>query len=322
MLELDHIIFLLCARGGETPVASMQRCVRNLALLGSTETDIGFETLRALSLLGHAEISGIGQKAIIKVARPALARLPDISASRAVLAGARAGSTVQEIQEHCRKFGKGLRCTISQTLFPSGYGFAQRVVIEADLPDILEEAARAMEIPLTSGPAAWQIACASASVQEIQKNLNWQDGYPIPDEAEYFSPETLKFEEQYDGGVRLARWKQSSTGRSDYAMRKDNQAAPLDTPEWGRHIVLSLCGGSSLRYDPKKRVFAVRATCPLPRLLGRALCLCSGKLPSIVSVRHDIGTALWQRFEDVHIPIAEKIAEHLDQEPGPLPATL
>jgi hypothetical protein len=322
MLSLDHLIFFLCARGGESSWAAAQRCIRELNPPQENQeaTRSNFDALRALDMLGHCDVFGSGAKSIVRVTRPALARLPDLSVARAVLTGARSGGTVQEIQNICKTLGGGVRCVTNETRF--GCNIANRIVLEADIADGLQQAAVALKIPLTSNPAAWDLVCVSKSVEDIEQTLVWQEGYPVPGDAEYFSPDTLRFEEVYDVGLRVARWKDATTGRSVYALRKDKSVAPLENSEWARHIELAASGASTLRYDATKKVFALRAIAPPPRLIARALCLCSGRPPSLLMVRQGNADIRWLRFADVPVPIAEKVSERLGQALGLLPANL
>ena len=167
-----------------------------------------------------------------------------------------------------------------------------------------------MEIPLTLQPAGWELACASTSVGDFEKAIQWESGYPVPGEAEHFSPDTLRFGESYSGGLRLARWKEFATNRIIYALRKENAVAFLDSPEWGRHVELSASGASSLRYEAGRKLFAIRATARPPRLLGRALCLCSGKLPTLTDAVTGKSKTLWLAFESVSQPVANMVAEN------------
>lgn len=322
MFDIEQILYLLAARGGAITRSSLERAI---AEFGRQEPSLnsnsmaGFEALRALDWLGHCEMAGRKGRVTVTLARASLARLPGLEKSRAVLVGARSAATLAELQEACKKSGACVSVLVSETSTRSDCFSIKRIVLQADSFDAIKTVAESVGIPLTRQPAAWELACASMSVADFEKSIRWESGYPVPREAEHFSPDSLRFDENYSGGLRLARWKESATNRIIYALRKDNAAAFLDSPEWGRHVELSTSGASSIRYDAGRKLFAVRATAPPPRLLARALCLCSGSLPPINEAVTGKSKTLWLTFEGVPLPVANVVAEKLCQEPGPLP---
>lgn len=322
MFDIEQILYLLAARGGTIGRSALERAI---AEFGRQEPSLnangraGFEALRALDWLGHCETAGRKGRVSISLARASLARLPGLERSRAALVGARSAATLSELQDLCKKSGAGVSVLISETSVNSGCSSINRIVLEADSFDSIKTVSDSAGIPLTCQPAGWEIACASMSVADFEKSIRWETGYPVPIEAEHFSPDTLRFDENYSGGLRLARWKETNTNKIIYALRKDGTVAFLDSPEWGRHVELSASGTSSIRYDAGHKMFAVRATAPPPRLLARALCLCSGSLPAISEAVIGKTKTLWLTFADVPLPVANMVAEKLGQEAGPLP---
>ena len=322
MFDLEQILYLLAARGGAVSRSSLERAI---AEFGRQEPSLntngraGFEALRALDWLGHCESAGRKGRTSITLARASLARLPGLERSRAALVGARSAATLTELQDLCKKSGTGVSVLVSETSFNSGCFSIKRFVLEADSFDAIKTVADSAGIPLTRQPAGWELAFASMSVADFEKSIRWETGYPVPNDAEHFSPDTLRFDENYSGGLRLARWQEATTNKIIYALRKDSTVAFLDSPEWGRHVELSASGASSIRYDVGRKLFAVRATAPPPRLLARALCLCSGCLPTMSEAVTGKNKTLWLTFGGVPLPIANMVAEKLGQEAGPLP---
>ena len=322
MFDLEQILYLLAAREGVMGRSSLEKAI---AEFGRKQPGLdangwsGFETLWALDSLGHCEISGQKGRFVVTLARPALARLPGIEKSRAVLVGARSADTMKEIQTACDVTGRGVHITVSEIVADSGIASINRIILEAETFDLIQGVADSVGIPLTRQPAGWELACASTSVLDFQQGMEWVQGYQVPAEAEHFSPDSLRFCEGYTGGLRLAKWKEFATNRTLYALRKDTAVAFLDSPEWGRHVELSASGASSLRYDAGRKIFAVRATTRPPRLLARALCLCSGKLPTIALATAGKNKTLWLAFGEVPQPVAKIVSEKLGQETGPLP---
>jgi hypothetical protein len=324
MFDLEQILYLLAARGGAMGRSSLEKAIvefdRQVPSLNNNGRS-GLEPLWALDSLGHCETAGRKGRIIVKVARASLARLPGIDKSRAVLTGARSASTEAEIQEACKASKSGVSVLVSEAVASPTNMSIKRVLLESDSDSFvaIQSIAHSVGIPLTPQPAGWELACASTSVVDFQNGIQWVSGYPVPDEAEHFSPDTLRFGENYSGGLRLARWKESAINKFIYALRNDSAVAFLDSPEWGRHVELCVSGASSIRYDAGRKIFGIRATARPPRLLARALCLCSGTLPAIAEAGTGKSKALWLAYEDVPQPVANIVAEKLGQEVGPLP---
>jgi len=322
MFDLEQILYLLAARGGSMGRSSLEKAI---AEFGRKEPGLntngwsGFEALWALDMLGHCEMAGTKGRFVVTLAQPSLARLPGLERSRAALVGARSAGTLKEIQAACGTVGLGVNVVVSEIAADSGIASIDRIVLESETFDAIQGVADSVGIPLTRQPAGWELACASTTVFDFQNGIEWVPSYPVPDEAEHFSPDTLRFCEGYSGGLRLARWKEFATNKTIYALRKDGAVAFLDSPEWGRHVELSASGASSIRYDAGRKIFAIRATARPPRLLARALCLCSGKLPAIAEADTGKGKTLWLAFEEVPQPVANIVSEKLGQEAGPLP---
>lgn len=322
MFDLEQILYLLAARGGAMGRSSLEKAI---AEFGRKEPGLatsdwsGFEALWALDSLGHCEISGQKGRFVVTLARPSLARLPGLEKSRAVLVGARSAGTLKEIQSLCGTGSRGVQVVTSEVVADSGIASINRIILEAETFDAIQAVADSVGIPLTRQPAGWELACASMSVFDFQNGIQWTPGFMVPAEAEHFSPDTLRFSEGYTGGLRLARWKEFVTNRTIYALRKDTAVAFLDSPEWGRHVELSVSGASSIRYDLSRKIFAVRASARPPRILARALCLCSGKLPALSEAVADKIKTRWLAFGEVPQPVANIVSEKLGQEAGPLP---
>src|ERR1043166_1382871 len=200
MFDLEQILYLLAARGGAISRSSLERAIAEFARHEpslNTNGRSGFEALRALDWLGHCETAGRKGRASVMLARASLARLPGLERSRAALVGARSASTLTELQELCAKSKAGVNVLVSDTSTNSGGFSIKRIVLEADSFDAIETVSNSAAIPMTFQPAAWELACASMSVTDFEKSIHWEAGYPVPREAEHFSPETLRFDENY-----------------------------------------------------------------------------------------------------------------------------
>lgn len=320
MFDLEQLLHLIAARGGSIGRAAFDKAVLEFARQQSVfEEMVTIQALCALDWLGHCEVSGYGVRATISLARPSLALLPNLRSSRAVLVGARSPSTFLELQQAARQLSGDVAVSASPTSGASGLFRINRTLFDADYLEAIKDISRILGIPVTSQPASWELVCASSSVSEFEQTLCWVSNFSVPDEAHHFSPETLRFEDGYTGGLRLAKWKEATTGKIVQALHDGPRVAFLDSLEWGRHFELFASGASSLRYDAKFKTFAVRATCPPPRIIARALCLCSGLLPQVKQSQVGSSKSLWLAFGNVPLQVARMVSEKLGQELSSLP---
>jgi hypothetical protein len=83
--------------------------------------------------------------------------------------------------------------------------------------------------------------------------------------------------------------------------------------DWGRFALMRALARDVLLYDPQAFSLAVPITMPLPKLLARSLCLCSGLLPSEVESLWPGSRMKARVYRRVPLSIAELIANKLQQ---------
>jgi len=81
--------------------------------------------------------------------------------------------------------------------------------------------------------------------------------------------------------------------------------------DWARYWAHHQAGTTGLGYDAPRRLFAVPVKVPLPRLLARALCLCSGMPPLQIDLERVFGSREFTVFTDVPSEVAFKVADKL-----------
>jgi hypothetical protein len=88
-------------------------------------------------------------------------------------------------------------------------------------------------------------------------------------------------------------------------------------PDWGRFAILSKAGRNVIHYERVAAILALPAAIPLPKLLARTLCLCSGLVPRIISGSAVTGSAvnvpLFRLYLNVPPEFAQIVAGKLDQ---------
>src|SRR5262249_24062880 len=93
--------------------------------------------------------------------------------------------------------------------------------------------------------------------------------------------------------------------------------------DWGRYAVLQNNGKNVVYYDERSMNFAAPRGAPLPKLLSRSLCMCSGFAPrAFAAAEHPWRTPALDGYDmycKVPLPIAELVAAAVGQSLIPHP---
>jgi hypothetical protein len=262
-----------------------------------------------LSALGHCEwISQDGVQTIFPT--PAvLARLPSMGLPIAVLVGGRQPDTVTELRSACSKI-RGFS-EVSEEVIEDGNQIApNRLTLQAETIEVIEAVVRELNIPFASTPPAWDLAAASPSLDSILQSLIWEDRPELNWSRRYFDPTQLRMRDMSSSsdGRFLVSYRHPFTNQEMYELRYEDRGAQIDR-DWGRYAILAHLGQSVLLYDSSRYSLAVPGGAPLPRLLARSLCLCSGRPPTqerIDSRHHFVYTSVPPK-------LAQLVANRLSQ---------
>lgn len=323
MREGDKLLYLLTAKTGEMNFATFERSV--YAILGYEKTTSDGQipssilARSALDMLGHCEVLRAGKLIRMAVNPPALALLPEVGLPHGILTGARSPATYDYLREIGNRMGSGFRIWRQQQRDQDALGpdviFIESYAI-SDLRALCDEAGLAF----SGQPPAWEIAWMSCSGEECFSKLQWtplQEGYHG---LEFFNTNDFRFNTtRCENELELARLKDKGSGRyffvlQDYAT---NRQVYIDSGDWGRFVVLEKAGLSCVLYDRKRFLFAVPVSVPLPRLLARSLCLCSGFLPVRKTLEGERGKRSWLVYQSVPPPVAQLVCDRIEQTPVP-----
>ena len=262
-------------------------------------------TFWLLDALGHCETFTEEGISYLEPSIPCLSRLPVSGFPRAMLTGARQPGTKQELQRVAAALGGVV------TIEPSDHRLGvlpDRIEVEAELPDTLEEVAQALNIAWQATPSAWVLCNLSASLDEALSRLDWEPVQDLNWRRRYFDPVSLRLgNDIVDVDPSLIRYEHPYTRRLRFEFRHGEEAAEVDG-DWGRYAVLKEARRDVLLYDERRYLFAVPWGVPLPRLLRRALTCCSGRPP--VSVQPSkIGPGILSNTgADVYLGVVPAIA--------------
>lgn len=309
----DRLLFAVTAAGGmnwrEYTRAFHELCP------GSDE-DLALRrrsTLNALSGLAHCEIVTRDGVLHLCPAPAALARLPLTGLPQAVLVGRRQPSTVGALKAACSSVNAYVEIQHEMLLLDGVAVQIQRIAVEAESPIVLSKFADDLGILYLDPEPAWALCTSSVSLEEIMHRLRWEERPHLDWKHTWFDPSLLHMRPAFsaaENGSGLALWSYEHpyTRKRRFEVRDDNQAAPIER-DWGRWAVLAATERQVVLFDDRRHLLAVPAGVPLPKLLGRALCLCSGRMPT----EAQIDGVRYQIYPAVPPSIAERVGLLLSQ---------
>lgn len=243
-----------------------------------------FDRWRCASLLdalGHCDFTFSDGSGWLVIAPPVLVALPLPGLSRAVLCGARSPETASALAGYAESFKGAVKVSVSSQQAIRYYAPA-RVEIEAEDADDMARFAEAAGVAFARVPAAWSIVLLAGGLDGYLARLSWSRDPEIGWQRQDFDPKSIMFGLPGTSDARLSRYQDPIRGTWVYRLVREGESAPVD-PSWGRFAVLDWNGKGILNYDPGRGCLRVPATSPLPRLIARALVLCSGRAPELVT---------------------------------------
>jgi hypothetical protein len=258
--------------------------------------------------LGHWDFAESAQGRRLYIAPPVLAALPLPGLPKAVLCGSRSPDTVPALNAAAGRLGKVEIRTSAQE---QQHSFApSRIEVSANTTSAIAALASAISVRFETVPPAWALTTASCSVEEYLETLHWSEAPELNWPRRDFDPDHLRLgqaiPDQDQASLRLSAYEHPSGWTREDRLWLNGQSAVADR-NWGRYAVLAGRDSSVLRYDRRSGIVSVPRQAPLPKLLARALTLCSGKPPRLVS-----GEGLgYQQYGDVPVGIFETVAAKL-----------
>lgn len=271
-------------------------------------------TMEVLVELGHCDSDRWGRDTRIKVGPPILALLPSPGLPKAVLCGARAPQTLNDVRGHLSRFGDRAAVRVESQEAASGSAPAL-VEVEAASLGVLEELSSSLGIGSTTVPPAWQLAEFSGSLEAYLSSLSWKEEPEINWSRSDFCVEQVRFADgRSPQSLRLSRYRDPVRGSFRYYLWRARSTAEVD-PHWGRFAVLAEAGRQVVEYDRSTFTLSVPRYLPLPRLLARALALCSGRPAAQPGVgrRAELEVVQKKEYRSVPSDVAGVVARKLGQ---------
>jgi hypothetical protein len=274
-----------------------------------------YETARVLDALGHVEVD-FGSSARLYAAPPALALLPSSGLPVAVLAGARAPNTIDLLSARLERTGGKFQLDIRLQRDESKR-FPARIAVTGESVEDLARFASEAGLAFQEAPASWKILNFAGSLGDYLSGCEWLHTDRLSWDERTFDVQELRFSPtRSDSGLLLIRYIHPSRQYPLYYLWRGIEAARVD-PDWGRFAALKEAGRNILHYDHSASAVFLPATVPLPKLLARALCLCSGLVPPLISGSARVDSTsispLFKVYPNVPYEFAQIVATKLDQ---------
>ena len=246
---------------------------------GVSFTHLKYQTLRFLDALGHCEFD-FGKR-YVYACPPVLALVPSFGLPKAVLTGARNPDLIK----HIKAFASVNKDTVRFDSIPQKVRYSllpPAIYLEAISKDLVEGVAVKAGISFKiEEPAAWRLINFSSGISNIKQNILFEDRAELNWPKRTFSITNLYFDKLYllQDGLKLVEYTNPRDQQKLHWIWNDKMAAEIDR-DWGRFLVLSSQNVNVILYNKKRFLFAVPTTVPLPRLISRALTLCTGLAPT------------------------------------------
>ena len=233
--------------------------------------------------LGHWDVVAANSAAVrVCVAPPALARLPWPGLPRAVLCGSRSPDTLAALVTASASSG----VTVSQRRIHAHV--PARIEATAVAESHIVEFAASLDIRYAPEPAAWRLVKASCSVGEYLKALEWSEDPELNWPRREFDPERFAFGSVVEGAgerratsqLRLISYEHPAGWTHQDRLLHAGCSAMVDR-SWARYAVLAEARTRVLQLDRRAGTVVVPRQLPLPKLIARALALCSGEPPTL-----------------------------------------
>ena len=285
------------------------------AVVGNTRL-ARYQALLSLESLGHCDSDMSGTPATVVRAPACLVRLPLGGLPQAVLAGARSERTLADVNQAARQIADLEVCSGPQqhdVFAPS------RIFVRAPTVPALQELATVLGVQLAGGPPAWSIINCAASIQEYRESLAWENEDGLNWERRDFNPDDLRFTLP-NGGTHPALRSLTNpvNNMRTHFYASGGRRSRVDR-SWGRYMVMQDLDKRVMYYDPQRCKLALPATLPPPKLIERALVLCSGYTPRVedAPAGNSAGSSRLRVYGMIPMQIAslasEKLGQHLIQ---------
>lgn len=237
--------------------------------------------LRNLDSLAHCDYFSGANGIRIAATPTCLTRLPTQS-PKAVVSGARSPTSIDLIVKTAKRLS--IKTEVAEQQGEMAALCPSTVELATDREDDFRNFCDQLGVLCCLVPPSWQIVQFSGTLRDVTRQLEWRAVSELDWVRMDFDPaqkyfRTIHKESRSD--LRLTRYIDPKRNTYRYYVWDGLQCATIDL-DWGRYFVLSRTGFNVLYFNVSTHTLMVPKTVPLPKLLARAVALCSGRLPQTV----------------------------------------
>jgi len=322
-VDPNRLLFVISARGSMTWVQYCEAIdFLSASSTGRSRTMEISATrsgpLQCLQALGHCDAHYEGGKSVITITPPALCRLPRAGLPVAVLTGARCPQTQSQMAEAAQARGGDVQLNVEHR--PGSLGLLpDTILVKAESENAMVAFCADLSLRYTAIPPAWTLVNWCGALSEYKATLD----YRIPETLNWarydFNVNSFVFvRTTSDSLPRYSLYRNPTTGLPMHVFFRERHGAEVDL-NWGRYLLLSSKSITVTAYDERRFRLCVPVKVPLPTVVARTVCLCSGKSPvhwTKECLVQGLDCRDWLMFEDVPPQIAVAALSKVGQSPA------
>jgi hypothetical protein len=274
--------------------------------------------LQCLEALGHCDSCYSNGNSTITIAPPSLCRLPQAGFPIAVLTGARSLITNMEIRDAAQKHGRSVEIITKRQ--PGLLGLMpDTIMVRTTSEEAMSRFGEELGLHSSPIPPAWILVNWCGTLSEYEETLNYRHPEKLNWTRYDYCVNKQSFVHSHTESLpRFSRYRNPSTGLPLHVFYRNELGAETDL-RWGQYLFLDVKGIHVIAYDEKRFRLCVPVKTPLPPLVARTVCLCSGKAPVYISRQLNVPgleCSDWLMFEEVPPQIALAALSKVGQSPA------
>ncbi|MGA2224796.1 MAG: hypothetical protein ABSH41_10175, partial [Syntrophobacteraceae bacterium] len=193
------------------------------------------------------------------------------------------------------------------------------IMVESESEDVMADYCADLQLRCDVMPPAWNFVNWCGTLPEYESVLE----YRIPESLNWvrydFNVNSYGFiRKTSDSFPRYSRYINPTTGLPLHVFFRDRLGAEVDL-NWGRYLFMKSKDITVAAYDERRFRLCVPVKMPLPAVVARTICLCSGKPPIHRSkdfLVHGLDCQEWLMFQDAPPQIAIAALSKVGQYPA------
>lgn len=296
-LDLDELLFNLSSKPGSMTQLTLSKRIATLLNSSDLPSNLWiYNVIRMLLDLGHVESIGIGSSRKISIAPPTLIKLAKgVDDFTHVLSGARSRTTNEKLEEWGFETKEEDMNGITEKLGDNKINIAPPKRVLLKLPSDWTDDLETIFGPRLSMPTAHAIlSLDSIGLDDWYNDLQWHNRERqfqiMPETLDYWGHSEVRWHTSkpmpnlQESGMLIKDRGGARGSRTQLFHKPDEIWKSCDLPnefgatDYARYWILKEHKHVPLMYNSEKEILAVPKGAPLPPLISRAVCSCTGKI--------------------------------------------